>query len=42
MREYNKLIVANKEEIEALQFGENPADVVLEEAVEIEETGHIE
>ena len=42
MREYSKLIVANKDELKALDLGEDPADVVLEEAVEIEETGHIE
>ncbi|MCH5213842.1 MAG: DNA-directed RNA polymerase subunit beta', partial [Muribaculaceae bacterium] len=42
MREYGKLIVANKEEIEALELGENPDDVVLAEAVEIEETGHLD
>ncbi|MCH5217832.1 MAG: DNA-directed RNA polymerase subunit beta' [Muribaculaceae bacterium] len=42
MREYNKLIVANKEELEALAFDEDPGEVVLEEAAEIEATGHID
>ena len=42
MREYNKLIVANKDEMKALDLGEDPDEVVVEEAVQIEETGHIQ
>ena len=42
MREYNRLIVANKEELEALSFDEDPGEVVLKEAAEIEATGHID
>ena len=32
MREYNKLIVANKEELQAIQLGEDPDEVVFNEA----------
>ena len=35
MREYNKLIVANKEELQAIQLDEDPGEVVLEEAEQI-------
>ena len=35
MREYNKLIVANKEELQAIQLDEDPGEVVLDEAIEI-------
>ena len=42
MREYSKLIVANKEELEAVTLDEDPGEVVLHEALEIEKTGHIE
>ncbi|MBD5290106.1 MAG: DNA-directed RNA polymerase subunit beta' [Bacteroides sp.] len=35
LREYTKLIVANKEDIEALQITDEPADVIDVEAVEV-------
>ena len=36
LREYTKLIVANKEELEAVRLDDDPAQVVVEEAVKLE------
>ena len=36
LREYNRLVVANKDELAALQLTDDPEDLVIEEAVELE------
>ena len=35
LREYNRLVVANKEELAAMQFTDDPAAVIDVEAVEV-------